>query len=162
MSAWLRSLFHSSFTVQAEPGARRIQAFTHQAQALVSAHHLPNVFDDVMPSSGGMYAHTFTELGTLAGQLQVPQALAQGCAQMLLEESVDWAGSYQTPLAHSAAQPLQSLLGGLAEEPAIPVFSNAVATLFARVTHHRPICAAAARARRRVPRLQAPLWRYAA
>jgi 2,3-dihydroxyphenylpropionate 1,2-dioxygenase len=106
----------------------RIAAFDPELVILFSPDHYNGFFYDVMPSFCiGTGAHAIGDFGTLAGPLDVPQALAEACATQVLAAGVDAAVSYDMQLDHGAAQPLEFFFGGLDKCPVIPVFINSVA-----------------------------------
>ncbi|KRW61438.1 3-carboxyethylcatechol 2,3-dioxygenase [Pseudomonas sp. TTU2014-080ASC] len=108
---------------------KRVAEFDPELVVLFTPDHYNGFFYDVMPSFCiGMAAHAIGDFGTLAGPLNVPQELAESCAQAVLDAGVDSAVSYRMQLDHGAAQPLELLFGGLREVPVIPVFINSVAT----------------------------------
>jgi 2,3-dihydroxyphenylpropionate 1,2-dioxygenase len=108
---------------------QRVAEFDPELVVLFTPDHYNGFFYDVMPSFCiGMAAHAIGDFGTLAGPLNVPQELAESCAQAVLDAGVDSAVSYRMQLDHGAAQPLELLFGGLREVPVIPVFINSVAT----------------------------------
>jgi len=74
-----------------------------------------------------MGATAIGDFQSAAGPLDVPRELAEACAAAVLEAGVDVAVSYRMQVDHGFAQPLEFLLGGLAEKPVIPVFINSVA-----------------------------------
>lgn len=111
-----------------EAASERIAAFDPELVILFSPDHYNGFFYDVMPSFCiGMGAHTIGDFGTLAGDLNVPQLLAEDCANFVLESGVDAAVSYNMQLDHGAAQPLEFFFGALNKCPVIPVFINSVA-----------------------------------
>ncbi|WAB99755.1 3-carboxyethylcatechol 2,3-dioxygenase [Pseudomonas putida] len=121
-------------TVLEEVGAvvmaarKRIHQFNPELVILFTPDHFNGFFYDVMPSFCiGMGAHAIGDFGSLAGPLDVPQALAEDCANFVLNSGVDAAVSYDMQLDHGAAQPLELFFGALGRCPVIPVFINAVA-----------------------------------
>jgi 2,3-dihydroxyphenylpropionate 1,2-dioxygenase len=95
---------------------------------LFGPDHYNGFFYDVMPAFCiGMAADAIGDFGTAAGPLHVPKALAEACAQSVLDAGVDTAVSYRMQVDHAFAQPLELLLGGLQTCPVIPVFINCVA-----------------------------------
>lgn len=107
---------------------KRIDEFDPELVILFSPDHYNGFFYDVMPSFCiGMAAHAIGDFGTLAGPLNVPQELAEECAQYVLAKGVDAAVSYNMQVDHGFAQPLEFLLGSLDRVPVIPVFINGVA-----------------------------------
>lgn len=111
-----------------EEARQRIAQFAPELVILFTPDHYNGFFYDIMPSFCiGMAAHAIGDFGTLAGPLQVPQELAESCAESVLADGIDAAVSYRMQLDHGAAQPLEFLLGGLEQVPVIPVFINSVA-----------------------------------
>ncbi|MEI8598280.1 hypothetical protein P4S64_13800 [Vibrio sp. M60_M31a] len=93
---------------------KRIDEFDPELVILFSPDHYNGFFYDVMPSFCiGMAAHAIGDFGTLAGPLNVPQDLAEECAQYVLAKGVDAAVSYNMQVDHGFAQPLEFLLGSL-------------------------------------------------
>ena len=106
----------------------RIEAFDPELVFLFAPDHYNGFFYDVMPSFCiGMAAEAIGDFDTAAGALNVPKALAEACADAVLEAGVDAAVSYCMQVDHGFAQPLELLLGGLERRPVIPVFINSVA-----------------------------------
>jgi len=106
----------------------RIEAFDPELVFLFAPDHYNGFFYDVMPSFCiGMAAWAIGDFDTAAGALDVPKALAEACADAVLEAGVDAAVSYCMQVDHGFAQPLELLLGGLDCCPVIPVFINSVA-----------------------------------
>lgn len=106
----------------------RIRAFSPELIILFTPDHYNGFFYDLMPSFCiGAGAHAIGDFNTLSGPLLVPQELAESCAESVLNDGIDAAISYRMQLDHGAAQPLELLIGGLAEIPVIPVFINSVA-----------------------------------
>lgn len=107
---------------------KRIEQFDPELILLFSPDHYNGFFYDVMPSFCiGMAAHAIGDFGTAAGSLQVPETLAEECAQYVLAKGVDAAVSYNMQVDHGFAQPLEFLIGSLDRVPVIPVFINGVA-----------------------------------
>lgn len=106
----------------------RIAAFDPELVFLFAPDHYNGFFYDVMPSFCiGMAARAIGDFDTAAGALDVPKALAEACADAVLEAGVDAAVSYCMQVDHGFAQPLELLLGSLDRCPVIPVFINSVA-----------------------------------
>ncbi len=106
----------------------RIERFDPELVILFAPDHYNGFFYDIMPSFCiGTAAHAIGDFGTQAGNLDVPQALAEACARSVLESGVDAAVSYAMQVDHGFAQPLEFLLGGIDRKPVIPVFVNGVA-----------------------------------
>ncbi|MCY1402692.1 2,3-dihydroxyphenylpropionate/2,3-dihydroxicinnamic acid 1,2-dioxygenase [compost metagenome] len=142
MKAYLQCLSHTPLVghfdpapaVLAEVGAvigsarERIARFDPELVILFSPDHYNGFFYDVMPSFCiGMAAHAIGDFGTAAGVIDVPQALAEQCAEAVLADGIDAAVSYRMQVDHGFAQPLEELLGGLRRYPVIPIFINSVA-----------------------------------
>lgn len=105
-----------------------VEAFDPELVVLFAPDHYNGFFYDVMPSFCiAMAAEAIGDFDTAAGPLEVPQALAEGCADAVLEAGVDAAVSYRMQVDHGFAQPLELLLGGIDRCPVIPVFINSVA-----------------------------------
>ena len=106
----------------------RIARFDPELIVLFGPDHYNGFFYDVMPAFCiGMAADAIGDFDTAAGALDVPKALAEACAQSVLDAGVDAAVSYRMQVDHAFAQPLELLLGGLQGCPVIPVFINSVA-----------------------------------
>lgn len=142
MSAYLHCMSHTPLVgfVDPEPhvlaeidgmtaaARERIARFAPELIVLFGPDHYNGFFYDVMPAFCiGMAAHAIGDFGTVAGELDVPKALAESCAQAVLNAGVDTAVSYCMQVDHAFAQPLELLLGGLQGCPVIPVFINSVA-----------------------------------
>ncbi|WP_312408080.1 3-carboxyethylcatechol 2,3-dioxygenase [Pseudomonas rhodesiae] len=142
MSAYLHCMSHTPLVgfvdpapeVLAEVGGmvadarERIARFDPELVVLFGPDHYNGFFYDVMPAFCiGMAADAIGDFDTAAGPLDVPKALAEACAQSVLDAGVDTAVSYRMQVDHAFAQPLQLLLGGLRGCPVIPVFINCVA-----------------------------------
>ena len=73
----------------------RIEAFDPELVFLFAPDHYNGFFYDVMPSFCiGMAAEAIGDFDTAAGALKVPKALAEACADAVLEAGVDAAVSY--------------------------------------------------------------------
>ncbi|WP_223506444.1 3-carboxyethylcatechol 2,3-dioxygenase [Pseudomonas sp. GL-RE-29] len=142
MSAYLHCLSHTPLVGYVDPtpevlaevdamiadARERIARFNPELIVLFGPDHYNGFFYDVMPAFCiGMAAHAIGDFETAAGPLDVPKALAESCAQAVLDAGVDAAVSYRMQVDHAFAQPLELLLGGLRECPVIPVFINSVA-----------------------------------
>ncbi|EPA98054.1 3-carboxyethylcatechol 2,3-dioxygenase [Pseudomonas umsongensis] len=142
MSAYLHCLSHTPLVGHVDPtpqvlaevdamtaeARERIARFAPQLIVLFGPDHYNGFFYDVMPAFCiGMAADAIGDFDTAAGPLDVPKALAEACAQSVLDAGVDIAVSYRMQVDHAFAQPLELLLGGLQGCPVIPVFINCVA-----------------------------------
>lgn len=143
MSVYLHCLSHTPLIGHVDPAPavlaevdatvaaarERIARFDPELVILFSPDHYNGFFYDIMPSFCiGMAAHAIGDFGTAAGELPVPQTLAEDCACLVLEQGIDAAVSYCMQVDHGFAQPLEFLLGSIDRVPVIPVFINAVAT----------------------------------
>ncbi|EXJ11820.1 3-carboxyethylcatechol 2,3-dioxygenase [Nitrincola nitratireducens] len=107
---------------------KAVKAFDPDLVVLFAPDHYNGFFYDLMPSFCiGTEAYAIGDFGTLAGDLNVPQALAENLAASVLDSGVDVAVSYRMQLDHGFAQPLDELVGGLDCKPVIPIFINSVA-----------------------------------
>ncbi|MFZ5933824.1 3-carboxyethylcatechol 2,3-dioxygenase [Pseudomonas sp. HS6-2] len=142
MSAYLHCLSHTPLVGYVDPAqavlaevdevvsaARaRIAAFDPELVFLFAPDHYNGFFYDVMPAFCiGMGATAIGDFNSVAGPLEVPRDIAEACADAVLQAGVDAAVSYRMQVDHGFAQPLEYLLGGLAQKPVIPVFINSVA-----------------------------------
>lgn len=143
MSVLLQCLSHTPLVGEVDPeqavlsevygtlaAARaRIERFGPELVILFAPDHYNGFFYDIMPSFCiGTAARAIGDFGTQAGDLDVPEALAEACARSVVEAGVDTAVSYGMQVDHGFAQPLEYLLGGIDRKPVIPVFVNGVAT----------------------------------
>ncbi len=111
-----------------ESARERIRAFAPELVVLFAPDHYNGFFCDVMPAFClGVSAHAIGDFGSAAGELPVPEALAENCAAAVMEQGIDLAVSWRMQVDHGFAQPLEFLLGGLDRCPVLPVFINAVA-----------------------------------
>jgi 2,3-dihydroxyphenylpropionate 1,2-dioxygenase len=142
MSAYLHCMSHTPLVGFVDPTPKvlaevdgmiaeareRIARFDPELIVLFGPDHYNGFFYDVMPAFCiGMAADAIGDFDTAAGALDVPKALAEACAQSVLDAGVDSAVSYRMQVDHAFAQPLELLLGGLQGCPVIPVFINSVA-----------------------------------
>jgi 2,3-dihydroxyphenylpropionate 1,2-dioxygenase len=142
MSAYLHCMSHTPLVGYVDPtpevlaevdamiaeARERIARFDPELIVLFGPDHYNGFFYDVMPAFCiGMAADAIGDFDTAAGALDVPKALAEACAQSVLDAGVDTAVSYRMQVDHAFAQPLEVLLGGLQGCPVIPVFINSVA-----------------------------------
>ena len=142
MSAYLHCMSHTPLVGYVDPtpevlaevdtmitqARERIARFAPELIVLFGPDHYNGFFYDVMPAFCiGMAADAIGDFGTAAGALDVPKALAEACAQSVLDAGVDAAVSYRMQVDHAFAQPLELLFGGLQGCPVIPVFINSVA-----------------------------------
>lgn len=142
MSAYLYCMSHSPLVGYVDPeppvlaeidaqiaaARERIAEFKPELVVLFAPDHYNGFFYDIMPSFCiGVAAHAIGDFQSMAGELSVPQDLAEACATSVLEDGVDAAVSYCMQVDHGFAQPLEMLFGSLDSCPVIPVFVNGVA-----------------------------------
>lgn len=142
MNAYLHCLSHTPLVGYVDPeqavldevngtiadARARIAAFDPELVVLFAPDHYNGFFYDVMPAFCiGMGATAIGDFQSAAGPLDVPRDIAEACANAVLDAGVDAAVSYRMQVDHGFAQPLEYLLGGLAQKPVIPVFINSVA-----------------------------------
>lgn len=142
MNAYLHCMSHTPLVGHVDPtpqvlaevdsmiaqARERITRFDPELIVLFGPDHYNGFFYDVMPPFCiGMAAQAIGDFGTAAGPLDVPKALAEACAQAVMDAGVDCAVSYCMQVDHAFAQPLELLLDGLQGCPVIPVFINSVA-----------------------------------
>src|ERR1700679_1752538 len=75
----------------------------------------------------GTEAQGVGDYGTHKGPLDVPEAVAVGCAKAVLSAGVDIAISVNMEVDHGTVQPLEKLFGSATARPVIPIFINSVA-----------------------------------
>ena len=105
-----------------------VEAFAPEVIYLFWPDHLNGFFLDVMPQFCiGMAAESVGDYQTAAGPLNVPRALAEACANAVVEADIDLGFSYRMQVDHGCAQPLEELTGALDRYPVVPIFINSVA-----------------------------------
>ncbi|MBV9321655.1 MAG: 3-carboxyethylcatechol 2,3-dioxygenase [Mycobacterium sp.] len=91
--------------------------------------HYNGFFYKVMPPFCiGTQAQGVGDYGTYAGPLDVPEGIAEACAQAVLAAGVDVAVSASMDVDHGTVQPLEKLFGDAGARPVLPIFINSVAT----------------------------------
>lgn len=133
---------HSPLLGTADPGesvARRVDDALRDAKEFVDAfdpdlvvvfgpdHYQGFRYELMPPFCVGMAATAIGDYNTSAGDLDVPQALADDLIAHLLAADLDVAMSEKMVVDHGISQPLESLFGSSAAKPVIPVFVNSVA-----------------------------------
>jgi len=113
-----------------------------------SDHYEGQLMRHLSPFVIGISAEAVPDRGGFPGRLQVPEPIARGCAEFLMEEDFDVAVSHDMQVDHGFSQVMHHMLGGVGGMPSIPVFVNALA-------HPRPSFA-------RCRALGAAVGRYAA
>lgn len=105
-----------------------VEAFDPEVIYLFWPDHLNGFFLEVMPQFCiGMAAESVGDYQTAAGPLNVPRALAEACANAVVEADIDLGFSYRMQVDHGCAQPLAELTGALDRYPVVPIFINSVA-----------------------------------
>ena len=123
--------------VQAAARAR-VEAFDPECIVLFGPDHYNGFFYDLMPPFCiGMAARAIGDFKSMAGPLNVPEALARELAEAVLDADVDVAVSYRMQIDHGFAQALEVMTGGLDRYPVIPVFLNSVAPPMASLRRPR-------------------------
>ncbi|MEJ2867280.1 3-carboxyethylcatechol 2,3-dioxygenase [Actinomycetospora sp. OC33-EN08] len=135
-------LSHTPLLRIADPGddvRRRVDEALREAREFVTAfdpdlvvvfgpdHYQGFRYDLMPPFCVGTAAAAIGDYGTTAGDLDVPQALADDLIAYLLEADLDVAVSETMVVDHGVAQPLDILFGPCLATPVIPVFVNSVA-----------------------------------
>lgn len=110
-------------------GAREfVAAFEPDLVVLFGPDHYQGFRYELMPPFCiGTAASAVGDYGTAAGDLDVPQALADDLVAHVLADDLDVAVSEKMVVDHGVAQPLEILLGSIAAAPVIPVFVNSLA-----------------------------------
>ncbi|WP_236792183.1 3-carboxyethylcatechol 2,3-dioxygenase [Amycolatopsis sp. GM8] len=133
---------HTPLLRIADPGesvARRVDEALHGAREFVDAfdpdlvvifgpdHYQGFRYELMPPFCVGTAATAVGDYGTSAGELDVPQALADELIAHLLAADLDVAMSEKMVVDHGFTQPLDILFGSSAAKPVLPVFVNSVA-----------------------------------
>lgn len=99
--------------------------------------HVNGFFYNLLPAFCiGVEGQSIGDYGTVAGKLNIPEALAMSCVSSVLAQGVDVALSYKMNVDHGAVQPVELLSNGKDISRLIPVFINCAAAprpTFARV-----------------------------
>ncbi|GAY11977.1 3-carboxyethylcatechol 2,3-dioxygenase [Pseudonocardia sp. N23] len=133
---------HAPLLWTADPGEsvrRRVDDALREAREFVTTfdpdlvvvfgpdHYQGFRYELMPPFCVGTAARAIGDYGTSAGDLDVPQALADDLIARLLEADLDVAMSEKMVVDHGISQPLDILFGGCSAKPVIPVFINSVA-----------------------------------
>lgn len=133
---------HTPLLRVADPGesvARRVDDALREAREFVDAfdpdlvvifgpdHYQGFRYELMPPFCVGTSATAVGDYGTSAGDLNVPQALADDLIAHLLAADLDVAMSEKMLVDHGLSQPLDILFGSSAAKPVIPIFINSVA-----------------------------------
>ena len=100
--------------------------------------HYNGFFYDLMPPFCiGYKAKGSGDYDSFAGDLDVPEELAEDLAQYVMDQGIDIAISRQMEVDHGAVQPMEIIYGDVASKPLIPIFVNSVARPFVKVARVR-------------------------
>jgi 2,3-dihydroxyphenylpropionate 1,2-dioxygenase len=106
-----------------------VNDFDPELVVVFAPDHYNGFFYKLMPPFCiGTAAHGVGDYGTYAGPLNVPDAIAVGCAKAILAAGVDIAISACMEVDHGTVQPLEKLFGDARARAVIPIFVNSVAT----------------------------------
>jgi len=106
-----------------------VEDFDPELVVIFAPDHYNGFFYKLMPPFCiGTEAQGVGDYGTLKGRLDVPEAIAVGCAKAVLNAGVDIAISANMEVDHGTVQPLEKLFGSATTRPVIPIFINSVAT----------------------------------
>jgi 2,3-dihydroxyphenylpropionate 1,2-dioxygenase len=93
--------------------------------------HYNGFFYRLMPAfCVGYSAWSIGDYGSQAGRLDVPEEVARGLAQALLDDGIDVAVSLEMQVDHGAVQPMEIVYGDITAKPVVPVFINSLAPPF--------------------------------
>jgi 2,3-dihydroxyphenylpropionate 1,2-dioxygenase len=106
-----------------------VEDFAPEIVVIFAPDHYNGFFYKLMPPFCiGTDARGVGDYGTHKGPLDVPEAIAVGCAKAVLSAGVDIAISASMEVDHGTVQPLEKLFGSATARPVIPIFINSVAT----------------------------------
>ena len=106
-----------------------VESFDPELVVIFAPDHYNGFFYKLMPPFCiGTDAQGVGDYGTHKGPLDVPEAIAVGCAKAVLSAGVDIAISASMEVDHGTVQPLEKLFGDARAHPVIPIFINSVAT----------------------------------
>jgi 2,3-dihydroxyphenylpropionate 1,2-dioxygenase len=106
-----------------------VEDFDPEIVVIFAPDHYNGFFYKLMPPFCiGTEAQGVGDYGTHKGPLDVPEAMAVGCAKAVLSAGVDIAISASMEVDHGTVQPLEKLFGSATARPVIPIFINSVAT----------------------------------
>jgi len=106
-----------------------VEDFDPEVVVIFAPDHYNGFFYKLMPPFCiGTEAQGVGDYGTHKGPLDVPEAMAVGCAKAVLSAGVDIAISANMEVDHGTVQPLEKLFGSATARPVIPIFINSVAT----------------------------------
>jgi 2,3-dihydroxyphenylpropionate 1,2-dioxygenase len=111
------------------PARQFVADFDPEIVVIFAPDHYNGFFYKLMPPFCiGTEAQGVGDYGTHKGPLDVPEAVAVGCAKAVLSAGVDIAISANMEVDHGAVQPLEKLFGSATARPVVPIFINSVAT----------------------------------
>ena len=111
------------------PARQFVEDFDPEIVVIFAPDHYNGFFYKLMPPFCiGTEAQGVGDYGTHKGPLDVPEAIAVGCAKAVLSAGVDIAISANMEVDHGTVQPLEKLFGSATARPVIPIFINSVAT----------------------------------
>jgi 2,3-dihydroxyphenylpropionate 1,2-dioxygenase len=111
------------------PARQFVEDFDPEIVVIFAPDHYNGFFYKLMPPFCiGTEAQGVGDYGTHKGPLDVPEAVAVGCAKAVLSAGVDIAISAYMEVDHGTVQPLEKLFGSATARPVIPIFINSVAT----------------------------------
>ena len=111
------------------PARQFVENFDPEIVVIFAPDHYNGFFYKLMPPFCiGTEAQGVGDYGTHKGPLDVPEAVAVGCAKAVLSAGVDIAISANMEVDHGTVQPLEKLFGSATARPVIPIFINSVAT----------------------------------
>ena len=111
------------------PARQFVEDFDPEIVVIFAPDHYNGFFYKLMPPFCiGTEAQGVGDYGTHKGPLDVPEAVAVGCAKAVLSAGVDIAISANMEVDHGTVQPLEKLFGSATARPVIPIFINSVAT----------------------------------
>ena len=111
------------------PARQFVADFDPEIVVIFAPDHYNGFFYKLMPPFCiGTEAQGVGDYGTHKGPLDVPEAVAVGCAKAVLSAGVDIAISANMEVDHGTVQPLEKLFGSATARPVIPIFINSVAT----------------------------------
>lgn len=107
---------------------RRILEFDPELVVVFAPDHYNGFFYKSMPPFClGTDAVSVGDFGSEGGRVLVDEGAAKAIARGVLERDVDLTVSARMTVDHGLVQPLETLFGGIAQVPVVPVFVNGVA-----------------------------------
>jgi 2,3-dihydroxyphenylpropionate 1,2-dioxygenase len=130
--------------VSAELEAAFAQArrFVHEFDPDVIVNFAPDHYNGFFyrlmpPFCIGYAAESIGDYGSQAGRLDVPEDLARGLSEAVINAGIDLAVSLDMQVDHGAVQPIEIVYGDIAAKPFVPIFINSVAPPFTPVQRVR-------------------------